>query len=244
MTYSEIHVWGDSLARGIIYNEEKGRYAISPERCTSRLQTALGIKVENHSNMGATILDGLKSFVGFTPVPGALCAIEFGGNDCDLNWAYVAEHPQEAITPKVPLAVYRQKLSEFATLVRTQGMTPLFVTPLPLHARRYFDWVTRGLKRENVLKALGDVEHIYRWQERYSVAMRSVANALHCALLDMRDVFLAQPNYEELMCIDGIHPNNDGHRVIADAVLREASEGRLLGSTQDDVPEDELRRVL
>lgn len=225
MTYSEIHVWGDSLARGVIYNEEKGRYAISRERCTARLKTALNCAVENHSNMGATVLDGLKSFEKFTPVPDALCAVEFGGNDCDLDWAYVAEHPDESMAPKVSLALYKEKLSEFVNGIRARGMKPLLITPLPLHAQRYFNWVTRGLDGEAVRRALGDIYHIYRWQERYSVAMRCVATALGCELLDMRDVFLAQPDYERLMCIDGIHPNDEGHRVIADAAVAAAVGG-------------------
>ncbi|MEF9880626.1 MAG: hypothetical protein RR975_14515, partial [Clostridia bacterium] len=93
MTYSEIHVWGDSIARGIVYDELRERYAISRERCTARLQTVLNVKVVNHATMGATILDGLQCFQAFTPVPNALCAIEFGGNDCDLDWANAAAHP-------------------------------------------------------------------------------------------------------------------------------------------------------
>lgn len=222
MTYSEIHIWGDSLARSVIYNEEKGRYAISRERFTERLQSALGRKVENHSNMGATVADGLESFRKFRAVPGALCAIEFGGNDCDLDWRYVSGHPDEPIVARVPLDDYREQLAAFIREVRLKGMRPLLVTPLPLHAQRYFDWVTRGLNRENVLRALGDVCHIYRWQERYSIAMRDTAAATGCGLLDMRDAFLALPDYERLMCVDGIHPNDEGHRAIADAVIRAA----------------------
>ncbi|MEG1776005.1 MAG: SGNH/GDSL hydrolase family protein [Clostridia bacterium] len=228
MMYSEIHVWGDSLARGVIYNEAKGRYAISRERCTNRLQAGLDCKVENHASMGATVLKGLESFEKFTPVPGALCAIEFGGNDCDLNWAHVAACPDEPITPAVPLEQYARTLRALVDAVRARGMQPLLATPLPLHAPRYFAWVTRGLDADHVLHALGDVYHIYRWQERYANAMRAVAAAAYCKLLDLRDVFLAQPNYEQLMCVDGIHPNDEGHRVIADAVLQAAAADRSM----------------
>jgi phospholipase/lecithinase/hemolysin len=49
--------------------------------------------------------------------------------------------------------------------------------------------------------------------------VRSVALATHCRLLDLRDAFLAQPKYDQLMCIDGIHPNDEGHKVLADAAL-------------------------
>lgn len=242
MTYSEIHVWGDSLARGVIYNEERGRYAISHERCTTRLQDALGYKVENHSNMGATVLDGLEWFQSFAPVPRALCAVEFGGNDCDLDWKYVSEHPGEAVKAKVDLDVYQDGLTRFVREIRERGMKALLVTPLPLHAERYFRWVTRGLDADAVLKALGDVNHIYRWQERYTIAMRSVARATHCQLLDLRDVFLAQPNYERLMCLDGIHPNDAGHRLLAETVLarvRVEPEGiaAMLKQEEDEAPD-------
>lgn len=219
MTYTEIHIWGDSLARGIIYNETSQRYAISRERCATRLQAELGCKIENHANMGATVLDGLALFERFTPVPGALCAIEFGGNDCDLDWKTVSTQPTEPVQAKVALDVYAQGLTTFVERVRARGMQPLLVTPLPLHAERYFRWVTRGLDADAVLQALGDVYHIYRWQERYANTVRAVARATHCRLLDLRDVFLAQPNYEKLMCLDGIHPNDAGHRVLSDAVL-------------------------
>ena len=220
MTYSEIHVWGDSLARGVIYNEEKGRYAISRERCTARLKTALNCTVENHSNMGATVLDGLKCFEKFTPVPDALCAVEFGGNDCDLDWAYVAAHPDEPIAPKVSLALYKEKLSEFVTAVRARGMKPLLVTPLPLHAQRYFNWVTRGLDGEAVRKALGDVCHIYRWQERYALAVAEIGSKLNCTILNLREAFLVARDFKSLLCVDGIHPTPEGHRLIWGAVSR------------------------
>ena len=219
MIYSDIHIWGDSLARGIVYCEERGRYAISSERCASKLGEALHCKVENHSNMGATVLDGLRCLERFTPIPGSLCAVEYGGNDCDLDWPNVAAHPEEAVCAKVSLEDYQAGLIQFVQTIRQGEMYPLLVTPLPLHAQRYYQWVTRGLDASAVLEALGDVNHIYRWQERYTIVMRNVARKLNCELLDLRDVFLARRDYETLMCVDGIHPNDRGHQVLTEAVL-------------------------
>lgn len=232
MTYSEIHVWGDSLARGVVYREDKARYAISHERCTTRLAEALGQKVENHSGMGATVLDGLTWFAPFQGTPGALCAVEFGGNDCDLDWARVAANPGEPISAKVPLDRFEEGLRLFVSRIRERGMTPLLVTPLPLHAERYYRWVSRGLDAGAILTALGDVNHIYRWQERYAIAVRNVARSERCALLDLRDALLAQPDYENLMCIDGIHPNDAGHKLLSDTVIDwvQAAERPKLGA--------------
>ena len=239
--YREIHVWGDSLARGVVYNEQKARYSISHERCTTRLADTLPCKVENHSGMGATVLDGLKWFAPFEGVAGALCAVEFGGNDCDLDWAYVAAHPNEAITPKVALAVFEPSLRTFVVEIRARGMMPLLVTPLPLHAERYFRWVTRGLDADAVLHALGDVNHIYRWQERYAIAVRNVALQTHCRVMDLRDVLLSRNDYEDLMCLDGIHPNDAGHRLLSDTVLAMA---RAEGSTARCPADDEAAEAL
>lgn len=223
MTYSEIHIWGDSVARGILYNENKKRYAISQVRFTSILENALPVKTQNHAIMGMTVEEGLAAFSQSVPIPGALCAIEFGGNDCDLDWAYVAQHPTEPILAKVPLPRYREALKSFVKLARERDMHPLLVTPPPLHAPRYFQWVTRDLDADAVLSALkNDVHSIYRWQERYAIAMRNVAVETECRLLDMRDVFLSQLAYGDLMCADGIHPNEAGHQLIAEAALKAA----------------------
>ena len=45
------------------------------------------------------------------------------------------------------------------------------------------------------------------------------ANAMDRRLLDLRDVMLSQPDYERLMCADGIHPNDAGHVKIAEKLM-------------------------
>jgi lysophospholipase L1-like esterase len=226
MTYSEIHIWGDSLARGIVFNETKQRYAISSVRYSALLEERFGLPVHNHSLMGMTAVDGLAAFSQSPdPASNALCAIEYGGNDCDLDWAHVAEYPEDHIQAKVPLPLYHKTLLSWVDAVRERGMEPLLVTPVPLHSERYFRWVSRGLDGDSILRALhGDVHSIYRWQERYTLAMRNVAVKTGCPLLDMRDVFLSQSDYPACMCVDGIHPNEAGHQLIADAVLEAAQQ--------------------
>lgn len=221
MTYERMHLWGDSLGKGVVFDESRKRYCITPDRCVIGLQEALGIQIHNHSRMGATAVDGLEDFMSTQADPGALAVIEYGGNDCDMPWAEVSENPDKDYQGCIPLPRFIETLRRFVTAVRERGMTPLLVTPPPLEASRYFAWVTKGLSQENVLRFLGDVQHIYRWQERYTIAVRNVANEMACTLFDMRDAFLGYRHLADLYCADGIHPNAAGHALITDAVLAE-----------------------
>ncbi len=220
MLVSSIHIWGDSIGKGVIFDESRGRYAISGQRWTAQIEAQLGIQVHNHSRMGAVIPDGLKELERSPELSGALAVIEFGGNDCDLPWAEVAKAPAQDHLAKVPVDLFRKLLGQFINQVRTRGARPLLVTPPPLDAARYFAWVTRQLDAQAVERFLGDIQHIYRWQERYAIAVRDVAQQLNCELFDLRDAFLAQRDVASYLCIDGIHPNERGQNLIAQAILQ------------------------
>lgn len=217
--FESIQLWADSLGKGVVYDESRGRYCITPRRCAVQLEQSLGIPVVNHSRMGATAPEGLADFLAAPPVPGALAPIAYGGNDCDMPWADISAAPDGEHSARVPLPQYTQTLLDFVAAARARGMTPLLVTPPPLDARRYFAWVSRGLSAEHIEAFLGDVEHIYRWQERYANAVRDVAQKARCALFDLRDALLAQRRYPTLLCQDGIHLNASGHDAIAGAAM-------------------------
>lgn len=219
MRINSMHIWGDSIGKGIIFDEARGRYAIARERWSVQVQEALGITVKTHARMGATSADGLDDLMDKAEIAGSLIAIEFGGNDCDLNWPEIAQDPNRPHEARVPLEAFVRNLEQFIAKVRKLGARPLLITPPPLDAQRYFEWVTRNLNAEAVLAYLGDVQHIYRWHERYANAIRDVARQTKCELFDLRDAFLAQHNLPSFLCIDGIHPNEKGHALIARAAL-------------------------
>ncbi len=219
MLASEIQIWGDSLAVGITYDEKRERYAISKERCPKRLSEELALKVVNNAKMGATVLDGLKRFETSVPVEGALCVVEYGGNDCNLDWARLSDDPNAEPLAKVNLAEFSQTLETFVGEIKKKGMKPLLVTPLPLHAERFFNWVSQGLNRESIRHALGDIQTIYSWQERYAIAVRRVAQKMGAPLLDLRDAMLANNRYPFLICKDGMHLSNEGYRYLTDYLL-------------------------
>lgn len=215
-----IHLFGDSIGKGILFDEGRGRYAIARDRCDVQLQAALGVPVENHARMGATVEEGLRDFLESSGMAGTIVAIEYGGNDCDLRWNEVAADPSRYHEAKIPLDKFRELLIEFVTQVRRARAYPLLVTPPPLDAQRFFNWVTKGLDADAVLRYLMDVQNIYRWQERYANAVRDAALITGCEVFDLRDAFLAHRDVYDYLCVDGMHPNAKGHALIAEAVLR------------------------
>ncbi len=210
-----IGVWGDSVMKGVIYDEEKARYTLLSESGADKASRKLGLRLFNRSRMGCTVTKGLsllKKDLQKAERPCDAALIEFGGNDCDYAWEEVAAHPEAEHQPKTPLPLFVSQLRDMIALVRQKGMEPVMMTLPPIHAQRYFDFFTRGgLSKDNVLAWLGDVQHIYRWHERYNAAVVRVAQACGCPLADVRDAFLAERDYGDLLCADGIHPNEKGH---------------------------------
>lgn len=211
-----LSIWGDSIAKGVVYDEQRGRYAVCRDNCVQRLSRDAGVEVENFSVMGNTTEEGLKRMACQALRSGNLAVIEFGGNDCDLDWAAACEHPEVQQRGRVPLERFGENLRAMVRRVREGGMIPALVTPPPLVAQRYFEWVSRKLDGARILRYLGDVEHIYRWQERYALMIRRVAARENALLLDVRDWFLSQDRFTDLMCVDGIHPNDRGHALLFD----------------------------
>ena len=213
----KITIWGDSIFKGVIFDETRGRYAILRDNFVTALSKVLGIAVDNRARMGLTSAGGEQEMTPDALCPGALAVIEFGGNDCDLDWKAVAEAPEQEHPAKVPLVEFKERLAALADRARAGGMRPVLVTPPPLCAQRYFDWVTRGLDAGAVLRYLGDVDRIYRWQAQYADAVRAVAERTGSFLFDLRGAFLQAGDLPSLMCADGIHPNAKGHALMMNA---------------------------
>jgi lysophospholipase L1-like esterase len=179
----------------------------------------LGYPIRNYAVHGYTALDGLRDFRAMPIEPGSTCVIQFGGNDCDLDWDAVSSDPGCFHDGKVPISDFRKALCTFVEEARQRQLEPILIPCLPLIGSRYLRWVSRNRNGENILHYLkDDPESICRWQERYAIAVRDIANEKICRYLDVRAWMLERLNYPDLMCADGIHPNEEGHRAIAEEV--------------------------
>jgi len=218
----KIVVSGDSISKGVVYDEVKKKYTILEENYVELLRDKLNGIVHNASRFGSTLIKGiqkLKSSI-FNDKPD-IVLIEYGGNDCDFNWDEIAENPDAVHMPRTDFQTFEKTLLEAIDLVRTNKSIPVLMNLPPLNADRYFNWISKNnpVAKENILKWLGSVTKIYWWQERYNSVIQKIAEETKTICIDIREAFLRFPDFSTLLCIDGIHPNKDGHIVIANKVF-------------------------
>ncbi len=222
MDVSNILVVGDSLAKGIIYNEDKQRYCPAGNGFIGELSKKLKLSVTNVSRFGSTLMQALNMAKRkIETVDPDVVLIEFGGNDCDFDWDVIANNPESDHRPHTELEKFEDALGKLVCDIREREKTPVLLNLPPLDAPRYFKWFTGGdeSKATQILKWLGDVSRIYWWHERYSRAIERVATITHSHIIDIRSAFLMQEDFRSLMCIDGIHPNENGHSLIMQTIL-------------------------
>jgi lysophospholipase L1-like esterase len=155
--------------------------------------------------------------------------MDFGGNDCDFDWKAVSERPDEEHLPNTPLDVFKDTYYKIITLLKKHGIRPIMTTLPPLDAQKFFHWFCSGLDKSNVLKWLGDMYIIYRWQESYSRAAEKIAADTNTLIVDLRGAFLESRSLQRLLCEDGTHPNTEGHGVITQTFLEFIDNAKAKG---------------
>ena len=94
--------------------------------------------------------------------------LELGGNDCDYRWEEIARDPEGSFHCNTPPEEFFRDYAEAVDVLRRSGRTPVILNLPPIHSARYLSFLCRnGLSRDNILRWLGDVEAISRWQEHH-----------------------------------------------------------------------------
>ena len=211
-----IAVWGDSIARGVVYDEQRGRHTLLKEGGFALAAKEAGLLLNSYARFGSTVQKGLETVKRSLErgEKSKTAILEFGGNDSDFDWAQVAKSPEKEHLPFTPAPLFESVYRNMIELVREKGIRPMLMNLPPVDAGRYLSFITRaGLSAQSILRWLGDVEVIHRFQEGYSAMIGKIAREEGCPLIDVRSAFEAL-EWKKLLCADGIHPNAEGQRVI------------------------------
>lgn len=219
----DICILGDSIAKGVIFDAQRSRYAIAKENLGKQITQVLGCSVTNLSKFGSTVADGLARFEKQKEsLPECKAVLmNFGGNDSDFLWQEVSAAPDELHKPKTPIDVFEQIYLKLIERVKESGKTPILLNLPPVDHMKYFAWISRDLNADNILKWLGGTsEFIYRWHEQYNVAVHKIAQTAKLKLIDIRSAFLERRDYCDFLSADGIHANEQGHSMISQIILQ------------------------
>lgn len=219
-----ICVLGDSIAKGVVFNGQRNRYMIAANNLGKQLGQSFACTVTNLSKFGSTVTDGLSRFEKQkdTLQDCKTVIMNFGGNDSDFLWQEISAASDEFHKPKTTIEVFIETYLKLINSIKRCGMTPVLLNLPPVDHARYFSWISRELNADNILKWLGGTsEFIYRWHEHYNVAVHKIAQVANVKLIDIRSAFLKRRDYCDYLSADGIHPNEQGHALIARTVLQQ-----------------------
>lgn len=222
--------FGDSILKGVTVRN--GRYQLAPDRFTDILSKELSCGIENKGRMGSTVRD-LDKMIGRSATELQDPAIdtvflEYGGNDCDFDWQAVSDRPDEAHFCQTDMDAYSGRYREGIAGLQAMGKQVYLLSLPPIDPEKYFSRISRDKNGEAILHWLrGDKMHLMHWHEMYNLEVFRIGAAAGARVLDISSCFLSRPNYTRLLCEDGIHVNPDGHRVIAESILRQLRTDRL-----------------
>lgn len=172
-------------------------------------------RVINKGVPGNTTADALKRLSrDVLALHPDIVLLQFGINDSAVDvW-----RTPPAVSPSVPLAEYEANLREMVRQLRNAGVEVVLMTPNPVR------WTPelRKLYSSPPYKP-SDPDGWNVLLADYAACVRRVATSEKVKLVDIYTAFQAygkQPGHsiDELL-LDGMHPNDNGHRLVADLII-------------------------
>jgi len=219
---------GDSIIKGVLVQSEgeRSRYSLADKSIVECCAEKLGGESLNLGKMGCTIEAGERILNRcLDKMSGAqYVLLEYGGNDSDYNWQEIAEAPEKEHFPRTRLEVFEQVYERVINKIKEMGAIPLVLSLPPMDAERYFAFFSQKWEdgfRANVMRWLGgSTNTIMSGHELYNLATMRIAQRTGAQWIDVTSGLLKGHNFRAYLCDDGIHPNERGQRMIAEAVLQ------------------------
>ncbi|MBR1996477.1 MAG: SGNH/GDSL hydrolase family protein [Paludibacteraceae bacterium] len=219
---------GDSIIKGVLVQSEgeRSRYSLADKSIVECCAEKLGGESLNFGKMGCTIEAGERILNRYLDKmsDAQYVLLEYGGNDSDYNWQEIAEAPEKEHFPRTRLEVFEQVYERVINKIKEMGAIPLVLSLPPMDAERYFAFFSQKWEegfRANVMRWLGgSTNTIMSGHELYNLATMRIAQRTGAQWIDVTSGLLKGHNFRAYLCDDGIHPNERGQRMIAEAVLQ------------------------
>lgn len=222
---TKIVALGDSITKGVALSTENG-YSVLEDNFINIVAREGNLEIENFGKFGCTVTFGhiLADRHAEAIAAANYTLLEFGGNDCDFNWKRIALNPLDNHRPKTTLEEFTASFESLIGKVRALGSTPIILSLPPIDSQPYFNHFSRAMSTEQKQSIIdwmdGDVEAIRRWHEDYNLALWKLATRTKTEIVNISSAFeCANHLTPDLLCLDGIHPNQAGHREIAKSIL-------------------------
>lgn len=227
MKQIRIAALGDSLTKGVVLTE-RNRYSVLEQNFIDMIGRGMDVRIENYGKFGCTVAfaDRVIERHGDDIAAADYTLLEYGGNDCDFDWKSIADSPSGDHRPKTILDSFRKQFLCLIYKVKEIGSRPVIISLPPILSDEYFSFFSRSMndqQKDNVMKWLGgNVGIISRWHESYNRVLFDIAAETGTRIIDITSPFNEyEGDIKTLYCLDGIHPNAHGHRIIADKILND-----------------------
>lgn len=231
---NKLYIYGDSILRGILLDEENKRYYPMKNNNIKDLEREFPVSIENKSKFGRTIDKGYREIKSMLQksINCDMMILEYGGNDCDHKWNEIGEEPEKDHLPNTPIEKFENIYFKIISELKSKKIKPIIMSLPPIDSEKYFNWITQNIpNKNNVLKWLKNKQNIGQYQELYSLSAMKVALQTNSFFIDVRSEFLKTNNYSELMSEDGIHPNEKGYNLILNIISDHMSKYFLKPTT-------------
>ena len=225
MNMTKVTALGDSLTKGVILTEAN-RYSLTEDSYLDIVSRELDFQISNYGKFGSTVDMGDAMIRRHSDeiASSEYTFIEYGGNDCDFDWMKRADSPTQEHAPKTILNDFKERFVRLIEKVRNLGSKPIIISLPPILSTPYFSFFSRFMseeQKENVITWLGgSTDIISRWHESYNRALFMIAKETQTPIIDITTPFdTFRGDISSLFCPDGIHPNAEGHRMIASTII-------------------------
>ncbi len=140
-----------------------------------------------------------------------LVIIQFGCNDSAVD---VWKDPPAA-EPRISLSEYILNLQTMIRALKSRGCRVILMTPEP----RRWNPETVKLYGKSPYDPSDPMGFNLLFTD-YVQAVRDLAKKENVALVDMYNIYIALGNKIDDFFLDGMHPNNEGHRLVAEGLMK------------------------